>query len=143
MMATTPRYMAVQAAAILVGGGLLVLGVCGFIPGITTEYDRLTWSISESGAHVFGLFAVSALHNVVHLATGALGFVMAHSYAAARAYLLGGALVYLALWTYELIAGQAASWLHFGLAVVMAVLGLTLAGQRDPTKRRRHRQVAA
>ncbi|MGY4870483.1 DUF4383 domain-containing protein [Mycolicibacterium elephantis] len=137
MMARTPKYMAVQAAAIFVGGGLLVLGVCGFIPGLTTEYDRLTWAVGHSGAELFGLFAVSALHNIVHLVTGALGFVMAHSYAAARAYLLGGALVYGVLWTYELFVDRAVSWLHFGLAVIMVVLGLTLAGQRDPTKRRR------
>jgi len=28
-------------------------------------------------------------------------------------------------------------WLHFALGAVMVLLGLTLAGQRDPTKRRR------
>lgn len=137
MMARTPKYMAVQAAAIFVGGGLLVLGVCGFIPGITSGYDRLTWASERTGAEVFGLFAVSALHNMVHLVTGALGFVMAHSYAAARAYLLGGALVYVVLWSYEFFVDRSVNWLHFGLAVIMAILGLTLAGQRDPTKRRR------
>ncbi|MGE2688669.1 DUF4383 domain-containing protein [Mycolicibacterium pulveris] len=136
MTATTPKYMAVQAAAIFVGAGLLILGVCGFLPGVTTGYDRLTWAGEHSGAEVFGLFAVSALHNMVHLVTGALGFVMAHSYAAARAYLLGGALVYLVLWGHGLFIEGAANWLHFGLAAVMMLLGLTLAGQRDPTKRR-------
>lgn len=137
MMARTPKYMAVQAAAIFVGAGLLILGVCGFIPGVTAQYDKLTWATDHTGAAVFGVFAVSALHNMVHLITGALGFVMAHSYAAARTYLLGGALVYFVLWLYELLADRGANWLHLGLAVVMVVLGLTLAGQRDPTKRRR------
>ena len=136
MAATTPKYMAVQAAAIFVAAGLLILGVCGFIPGITTGFDRLAWSGVPSGAEVFGLFAVSAMHNMVHLATGAAGFVMAHSYAAARAYLLGGALVYLVLWSYELFVEGVVNWLHFGLATLMALLAVTLAGQRDPTKRR-------
>jgi hypothetical protein len=34
-------------------------------------------------------------------------------------------------------ANGADHWLHFGLGGAMVVLGLTLAGQRDPTKRRR------
>lgn len=137
MTASTPKYMAVQAAAIFVGAGLLILGVCGFIPAVTTGYDRLTWAGGHTSAEVFGLFAVTALHNMVHLVTGAAGFMMAHSYSAARAYLLGGALVYLVLWAYGFFFEGAANWLHFGIAAIMALLGLTLAGQRDPTKRRR------
>lgn len=146
-MASRPKYMAVQAAAVLVGSVLVVVGVLGFVPGITTDYDRLEWAGPDSGAKLFGLFVVSGLHNIVNLALGVLGFVMARSYAAARAYFLGGGLVYLALWVHGLLIDQgsaanvvpvnrADNWLHFGLGVGMVLLGLTLAGQRDPTKRR-------
>jgi hypothetical protein len=145
---TTPKYMAVQAAALLVGAVLVGVGLLGFIPGVTTDYDRLEWAGHQSGAKLFGLFVVSGLHNIVHLTLGVLGFVMARSYAAARAYFLGGGLVYLALWVHGLLidhgsaanfvpVNSSANWLHFGLGIAMVLLGLTLAGQRDPTKRRR------
>lgn len=136
-MARAPKYMAVQAAAMFVGAVLLVLGVLGFIPGITADFDRLAWVDHRSGAELFGTIAVSGMRNTVNLILGALGFVMARTYAAARAYFLGGGLVYLALWGYWLIVVDASDWLHLALGVVMVLLGLTLAGQHDPTKRRR------
>jgi hypothetical protein len=139
--------MAVQAAALLVGGVLVVVGILGFIPGITTDYDKFEWAGHHSAAKLFGMFAVSGLHNIVHVALGVLGFVLARSYAAARAYFLGGGLAYLALWVHGLVVDHDAAanfmpvngadnWLHFGLGAAMVLLGLTLAGQRDPTKRR-------
>jgi len=147
MTTTTPKYMAVQAAALLVAGGFLVIGVLGFIPGATTDYDLLEWSGHHSGAKLFGIFAISGLHNIVHLVSGVVGFALARTYAASRAYFLGGGLVYLALWLHGLFMDQgstanllpvngANNWLHFGLGIGMVLLGLTLAGQRDPTKRR-------
>lgn len=146
-MATTPRLMAVQGAALLVGAAFLIVGVLGFIPGVTTHYDALQWAGHHSGAKLFGVFAVSALHNVVHLAFGVIGFVMARTYAAARAYFLIGGLAYLGLWIYGLLidhrgpanllpVNSADDWLHFGLGILMLLLAVTLAGQHDPTKRR-------
>jgi hypothetical protein len=132
MTATTPKLMAVQGAALMVAAGFLVIGVLGFIPGVTTD------------GKLFGVFAVSGLHNVLHLLSGFVGFALARTYAASRAYFLGGGLVYLALWLHGLfmVSGLlpingADNWLHFGLGLGMVLLGLTLAGQRDPTKRRR------
>jgi hypothetical protein len=146
-MATTPRYMAVQGAALLVAGAFLLVGALGFVPGVTTDYGQLEWAGHHSGAKLFGVFTVSALHNVLHLAFGVVGAVMARSYAAARAYLLLGGLVYLGLWLHGLLIAHdspanfvpvngAGNWLHLGLGAGMVLLGLTLAGQRDPTKRR-------
>ncbi|KUH86226.1 MULTISPECIES: DUF4383 domain-containing protein [unclassified Mycobacterium] len=140
-MARAPKYMAVQAAALFAGAALIILGVLGFIPGITHDYDRLDWFGQESGARLFGMFVVSGVHNAVNLVIGALGLVMARSYAAARAYFLGGGLVYIALWAYALSVAHAFDWLWFSLGVVMVILGLTLAGQRDPT--RRHSRIRA
>jgi hypothetical protein len=147
-MATTPKLMAVQGAAVLVGATFLVMGVLGFIPGVTSHYDTLQWAGHHSGAKLFGVFAVSGLHNVVHLAFGVAGFLLARSYAKARAYFLIGGLAYLGLWVYGLLINHgspanfvplnsADDWLHFGLGVAMLLLGVTLAGQHDPTKRRR------
>ena len=62
------------------------------------------------------------------------------------AFLIGG-LAYLGLWVYGLVidhdssinfvpVNNADNWLHFGLGLGMVLLGLTLAGQHDPTKRR-------
>jgi len=145
MTTTTPRYMAVQGAALLVACAFLVVGLCGFIPVVTTGYGQLDWA-GRSGAKLFGVFAVSGLHNVMHLAFGVVGFMLIRSYASARAYLIGGGLAYLAIWVGGMLidhiranvgAGSGAdNWLHFGLGAVMVLLGLTLAGQRDPTKRR-------
>jgi Domain of unknown function (DUF4383) len=150
MTATTPRYMAVQGAALLVAGGFLVVGLLGFIPAVVTDYASLDWAGHHSGAKLFGVFAVSGLHNVVHLTSGIVGLALARTYAASRAYFLGGGLVYLALWLHGLFMDQRSStnllpvnsadnWLHFGLGAGMVLLGLTLAGQRDPTKRRRRK----
>jgi hypothetical protein len=136
-MATTPKYMAVQAAALFVGAALIALGLLGFIPGLTQDYDRLAWLDHRSGASLFGMIAVSGLRNVANLVIGALGLVFARTYAAARAYFLGGGLVYLALWAYGLMVVHAFDWMWFAFGVVMIILGVTLAGQHDPTKRRK------
>jgi hypothetical protein len=146
MTTTTPRYMAVQGAALLVAVAFLVVGLCGFIPGVTTDYGQLGWA-GRSGAKLFGVFAVSGLHNVMHLTFGVVGLMLIRSYASARAYLIGGGLAYLAIWLGGMLidhiranvgaASGADNWLHFGLGAAMVILGLTLAGQRDPTKRRK------
>jgi Domain of unknown function (DUF4383) len=146
MTTTTPRYMAVQGAALLVGVAFLVVGLCGFIPGVTTDYGQLGWA-GRSGAKLFGVFAVSGLHNVMHVTFGVVGLMLIRSYASARAYLIGGGLAYLAIWIGGMLidhiranvgaASGADNWLHFGLGAAMVILGLTLAGQRDPTKRRK------
>jgi Domain of unknown function (DUF4383) len=147
MKTTTPRYMAVQGAALLIACVFLTVGLLGFIPGVTTDYGLLQWAGHQPGAKLFGVFAVSGVHNVMHLALGVVGLMLTRSYAEARAYLLGGGLAYLAVWVAGIFidhskanfgpANGADHWLHFGLGGTMVVLGLTLAGQRDPTKRRR------
>jgi hypothetical protein len=149
-VATRPKVMAVQGAAVLIAAAFLVIGVLGFIPVATTHLDQLQWTGHQTGAKLFGIFAVSGLHNIVHLASGVIGFIFARTYAASRAYLLGGGLAYCALWLYGLFMNQgsalnimpldnADNWLHFGLGVGMLLLGVTLAGQHDPTRRPKRR----
>ncbi|HLN75388.1 MAG TPA: DUF4383 domain-containing protein, partial [Nocardioidaceae bacterium] len=46
----------VQKAAAAVGAVFLVVGILGFIPGITTNYGAMTFAGHESGAHLLGIF---------------------------------------------------------------------------------------
>lgn len=133
----TFTLLAVQCAAILIGSLLLALGVLGFVPGITTNTESLSWLDHQSSAAVFGVFAVSVLHNLFHIGVGLAGLVFARTYARARTYLLVGGATFLGLWVYLLIGGHSADtsdmWLHFGLGVAMVILAVTLAGARVPT----------
>ena len=154
MTTTTPKYMAVQGAAIIVAAAFLVAGAAGFIPGLTSHYDRLEWVGHHSGAMLLGTFAVSGLHNALHLAFGVIGLLSARSYVGSRLYLLGGGMAYLGLWVYGLLIdhgsqanfvplNSADNWLHLGLGAGMLLLGLTLSGRRDPTKQRVRRRAPA
>jgi uncharacterized protein DUF4383 len=151
-MVSRPKYMAVQGAGVIVGVAFLAIGALGFIPAVTSNYDQLDWAGHHSGAKLFGVFAVSGLHNILHLAFGALGLLFARTYAAARAYLLLGGLAYLGLWAYGLLIDHASSanivpvsaannWLHLGMGGVLLLLGVTLGAQHDPTKLRPRRRL--
>src|ERR671939_1300282 len=83
-----------QTAAFLVGATFLLVGVLGFIPGITTHYGDMSFAGEDSGAKLLGVFQVSILHNLVHLLSGVVGIWLASTWAGARIYLLGGGVVY-------------------------------------------------
>lgn len=138
------KYTAVQLAGFAVAAAFLVIGILGFIPGVTTDYDTMTFAGHESGAHLLGIFEVSVLHNVVHLIFGVGGLLMARTFAGARGFLIGGGVIYLVLWLYGLLidhessanfvpVNNADNWLHLALGAVMVLLGVTLAGRRVTT----------
>jgi hypothetical protein len=90
---------------------------------------------------LLGVFQVSWLHNLVHLAFGVAGLVLARSVPAARGYLVGGGVVYLVLWLYGIVVSEesavnvvplnpADDWLHLVLGVGMVALGLLVPGRR-------------
>jgi hypothetical protein len=121
----------VQSLAALVGVVFLLVGILGFVPGITTHYGDLSFAGHGSGAKLLGIFQVSILHNIVHLLFGVVGLVLAKTVDGARTYFLGGGSVYLLLWVVGLAgaadwipANTADNWLHFGLGVGMILLGL-------------------
>jgi hypothetical protein len=121
----------VQSLAALVGVVFLVVGILGFVPGITTHYGDLSFAGHDSAAKLLGIFQVSILHNIVHLLFGVGGLVLAKTADGARTYFLGGGAVYLLLWVVGLAGGAdwipantADNWLHFGLGVGMILLGL-------------------
>jgi hypothetical protein len=127
----------VQLVALIFGVVFLLVGILGFVPGITTDYDQLTFAGPMSGAMLLGLFAVSVLHNIVHLLFGIAGLVLARTVPGARNYLVVGGVVYAVIWIYGLITdpmsaanfvplNTADNWLHLVLAVAMIGLGVLL-----------------
>src|SRR4051812_35244440 len=97
----------IQTVARLVGVVFLVVGVAGFIPGITTHlYGGLDFAGHDGGAELLGIFQVSVLHNVVHLLFGLAGLTLSRTYPGARAFLVGGGAIYLVLWLYGLIVDR-------------------------------------
>lgn len=133
--ATAVRRSPRQLAAAAVGVVFLLVGVLGFIPGITTNYDMLEGAGHHSGALLLGLFNVSILHNLVHLAFGVAGLAMSRTVSGAKAFLIGGGVIYLVLWLYGLVidhdsaanfvpVNTADNWLHLVLGLGMLALGL-------------------
>jgi len=121
----------------VVAAAFLLIGILGFVPGITTDYDGMTFAGHESTAMLLGIFHVSILHNIVHLLFGVVGLLMAMTVPGAIGFLLGGGVVYLVLWLYGLVidhdsaanfvpVNTADNWLHLVLGVGMIGLGLAL-----------------
>lgn len=139
----------IQVAAGAVGAVFLLVGILGFVPGITTEYDSMTFAGHHSTALLLGVFKVSVLHNIVHLLFGVAGLAMARTPSAARSFLIGGGVVYLVLWLYGLVidhdsaanfvpVNTADNWLHLVLGIGMIGLGVALGrrvGTRESTVR--------
>ncbi|MEO6399160.1 MAG: DUF4383 domain-containing protein [Tepidiformaceae bacterium] len=128
-------YSATQNLALLVGVVFLAVGILGFVPGITTNYGDLSFAGHDSAAKLLGIFEVSILHNIVHLAFGVAGIALARSMSGAKMYLVGGGVIYLVLFVYGLVVDQDSSanfvpvnnadnLLHLGLGVGMIALGL-------------------
>ena len=127
-----------QLAALIVGAVFLLVGVLGFIPGVTTDYDMLTFAGHHSEAKLLGVFEVSILHNIVHLLFGVAGIALSRRTDTAKLFLIGGGVIYLVLWIYGLLIDQnsavnfvpvnsADNWLHFVLGVAMVALGFVLS----------------
>lgn len=96
----------VQKASMIVGAVFLLVGVLGFIPGLTGNFDQLHFAGHESEAMLLGLFQVSALHNIVHLLFGAAGIALARTATGARSFFLYGGIIYLVLFVYGLVVPQ-------------------------------------
>lgn len=131
---------AIQKISVAVGVVFILVGVAGFIPGLTHSAEHLQAAGMGSEALLFGVFQVSVLHNIVHFAFGVWGLIAAVTAPASRIYLIVGGLIYLVLWIYGLIAvgndqlnfiplNDADNWLHLGLATGMVVLGIFMRSE--------------
>jgi hypothetical protein len=131
-----------QELASWVGTAFLVVGILGFVPGVTDDFAALRFAGHRSGAQLFGVFGVSILHNLLHIALGVAGLWLARTRAGAHAYLVGGGAINIALWIFGLAVGRgdsanfipvdsADSWLHFAVGFVMLAAGLLL-GRHAP-----------
>ena len=135
----------VQKLATAVGAVFLLVGILGFVPGITQDFDQMGFAGDSSGAELLGIFQVSVLHNIVHLLFGVAGLAMARKASTARTYLLVGGAIYLVLWVYGLLVANkdsaanfvplntADNWLHLLLGIGMILLGML--GRRDTAAR--------
>ena len=143
---STSKRTSVQNAALVAGAVFLLVGLLGFVPGITTHYDQLTFAGHHSDAALLGIFNVSILHNLVHLAFGVAGVTLSRTFNSARSYLIAGGAVYLALFVYGLVVDHDSpanfipvnngdNWLHLGLSVAMIAVGAALGRTRDDTGR--------
>ncbi len=138
---TQPRWAPVQLAALVVGATFLLVGILGFVPGVTTHYDMLKIAGHQSDAMLLNLFNVSVLHNLVHLAFGAAGLALSRTFHGARGFLTGSGIIYLVLWLYGVVINlqqpinfvplnTADNWLHLALGLGMLALGLLLGRSR-------------
>lgn len=115
----------VQLVAAVAAAASALVGIAGFVPGLTAHVGELSFAGRDSGAKELGVFQVSVLHNLVHVAFGC-GLLLARTPAGARAFLRGGGFVSLGLWFVGvtgaldgLPVNAADNWLH-----LLAGLGL-------------------
>jgi Domain of unknown function (DUF4383) len=115
----------VKTAAVLFGIVFLLIGILGFVPGITKD------------EMLFGIFHVNAAHNVVHLLSGAVAlFAGMTSFGASRMYFRIFGVIYglvailglMHMGEHTRLLGlisnnDADTYLHIGIAAVSLLLG--------------------
>ncbi|KIS28371.1 hypothetical protein TV39_05020 [Arthrobacter sp. SPG23] len=128
----------VQNVGMGVGIVLMLVGVLGFIPGITQQYGELRFLGPDSHAMFLGLFQVSMLLNIVQLVIGGTGWAMSRNGMGARNFLMGFGLLYIVLGIFGLIVGVGSAanflslntmdnWTHMVLGVLMIGVGWILS----------------
>jgi hypothetical protein len=136
---------AIQSLASWAGTAFVVLGILGFVPGVTDHYEALKFAGHRSGAQLFGVFDTSTLLNLVYVVLGIGGTWLARTRSGARAYLFGAGTLLLALWVFGLSVGRgdranfvpvdsADAWLHFGLGLGLVAAALLLGRQAPHQK---------
>src|SRR4051812_4483130 len=96
MSTTSPA----RVYALAVGVVLVAAGVIGFF------YESAFTSDESVRGAVLGLLDVNGWHNVVHIATGALGILAARMLASARTYCLAFGIVYLLVCVWGFVVGN-------------------------------------
>ncbi|MFE4196413.1 DUF4383 domain-containing protein [Paenarthrobacter sp. NPDC056912] len=138
----------IQVVGLGVGAAIALVGVLGFIPGITTQYSELRFLGPDSHAMLFGVFQVSVLLNVLQLAIGVAGWSMSRTAHGARNYLMGFGALYVLLSIYGLSVGvdsaanflslnTAVNWAHMVLGILMMAAGWMFAQYYTDDKKAR------
>lgn len=137
----THEWTIARTGAGLIGSVFLALGVLGFIPGITANYEQFSVAGPGPAAELFGLFTASVVLNSIRLVFGIAGLIMALVPAAGgvRVFLVpgGGVMVLFAVYGAVMTTvspdvnvvpvGAADNWLHLGLGAAMIGLGILSA----------------
>ena len=125
-----------QNAALLVGIVFLLVGILGFIPGITEDAPG-SFAGEDSDGSLLGVFQTSVLHNLVHLLFGVAGILLSRTWEGASNFLLWGGVAYLALFVVGLLgsmdwlpADDTDDWLHLALGLLMVGAWAAFRGQR-------------
>ncbi len=121
--------MNTQKAAKWFGIVFILIGILGFIPGVTNEDGML-----------LGIFQVDTLHNVIHLLTGIVALLCAGSMKGAKSYFKIFGVVYALVTILGFVGGGdvlglimvngADNVLHLLIAVIALVLGF--GGPKKP-----------
>jgi hypothetical protein len=90
-----------QVYALVIGATLTVAGIVGFFYNASFGSGNGT-----SRDAVLGILDVNGWHNVVHIASGAVGLLLARSYGGSRAYALVLGAVYLVVALLGFLAGD-------------------------------------
>jgi hypothetical protein len=114
----------VQTLAWVFGAVFVLVGVLGFVPGITSD------------GHLLGIFEVDTLHNVIHLLSGVAALAAAWGMYSARVYFKVFGVVYALVTVLGFIMGgsilglimvnMADNILHLAIAIVALYAGFWL-----------------
>lgn len=128
--------MGLRTFARVFGVIFLLVGIVGFIPGITPPHSHPDVIFDAYLGLELGLFPVNLLHNLVHVAFGVWGLAAGLSYAASCVYFRSVAVIYALLAVIGLIAAANLHttfgliplygndvWLHALLAAAAAYFG--------------------
>ena len=133
-----PRRSPARIYALLFGVTLVGAGIVGFF------YSSDFGDPGKVDA-VLGILDVNGWHNVVHIASGAIGLAVAGSYGNARAYALGLGVVYVAIAIWGFVVGDGGtllgivpvntedSVLHMGIGIAGLGAGLATPVVPPPT----------
>lgn len=72
--------------ALVFGIVFLLVGIAGFIPGVTQPHSHPDVTLTAGLGVLLGLFPVNVLHNAAHLLFGVWGLAASRSDAASRGY---------------------------------------------------------
>lgn len=128
--------MNVQRFSLIYGIVFLIVGIAGFVPGLTQGHTHPDVGVTAGLGLLLGLFPVNVLHNLVHLLFGGWGLAAARSTHGSVVYAKSVAIIYALLTVMGLIpaANLHATfglvplyghdiWLHALLAIIAAYFG--------------------